>query len=453
MAFRVLVIPGNKDARGSGLDFASEISIISNISGLAPENLSVEIVLESEATELSLTNRFVVRGQQFDALHFLGHASSEGFPLPNGDFLNAPKLHQLANSAGAKLVFLNACSTGRLGQYLVNRKVSVCLAYAIDVLDSDAILTATRFYAALSRSNQPYTGGLREAYVTAAPEDGSLLWLTNGQYVNDIIAPLLARMESFDKERTEAFQRFENSLNNLGTDSQKTLGLIERIEAKFITTVETFKVSHTSLGRSVRQLMIAVIIAIIIGLVLFFVSSVYGQTVPQPTNQVTETPQQGRPPTDTPSSPCDNNQGQGKQPCPTPNSGTPDNATPTPVDTPEPSIPPPDTPVPPTDTPTEVPPTDAPTEVPPTDTEVPPTDTQVPPTDTPTQEPTATEVPPTISPTGVSTNTPAPTNTKRPKRTSTPTPFPTATPVPPVPPIKSTPSPTLVPCVTVIPTQ
>lgn len=440
MAFRVLVIPGNKDARGSGLDFASEISIISNISGLAPENLSVEIVLESEATELSLTNRFVVRGQQFDALHFLGHASSEGFPLPNGDFLNAPKLHQLANSAGAKLVFLNACSTGRLGQYLVNRKVSVCLAYAIDVLDSDAILTATRFYAALSRSHQPYTGGLREAYVASAPEDGSLLWLTNGQYVSDIIAPLLARMDSFDKERTEAFQRFEKSLNNLGTDSQKTLGLIERIEAKFITTVETFKLSHSSLGRSVRQLMIAVIIAIIIGLVLFFVSSVYGQTVPQPTSQVTETPQ-GRPPTDTPSSPCDNNQGQGKQPCPTTISGTPDNATPTPVDTPEP----------PTDTPTEVP-TDTP--VPPTDTPVPPTEV---PTDTPTQEPTATVVLPTptpeISPTGVSTNTPAPTNTKRPRRTSTPTPFPTATPVPPVPPIKSTPTPTLVPCVTVTPTQ
>lgn len=207
MQYRVLVIPGASDGYGGKLDLDGEIALLLEIADRY-DTIDVDIVLTEEATEVGIASRLSLGGIVYDAAHWLGHADDGGFYLPNGEQLSQERIQRICVDAGARMVFLNSCESGRIGQYLVNNKIAVALSYAVPVMDKDGILNSLRFYTALARSNDPFEDGLREAYTAADPGDGSLLWLTNGAYVQEIIKPLMERLDQIDSNHHESFSAF-----------------------------------------------------------------------------------------------------------------------------------------------------------------------------------------------------------------------------------------------------
>lgn len=216
--FRVLVIPGQSVA----LDLLSELVALASIS-TQNDQLLIEILPPAEASELRLARKLTGETDHYDGLHFLGHADSDAFTLANGDRLTGTRLLQLCTDARAKFVFLNACTTAKLAQYLVNRKLAAAVAYATEVLDRDAILAAVRFYNALARAHDPFRDGLRTAYQAAAPDDGTLLWLTNGQYIQEIIAPIIARLDALTTSTTTSFTSYGTKLDSLRQEIKQHL--------------------------------------------------------------------------------------------------------------------------------------------------------------------------------------------------------------------------------------
>lgn len=360
--FRVLVIPGRID---QGLDVLAEMLRLSNL-GNNSANLSVEVVTPSRATELDLVNLLRVQGQKFDCLHLLGHSDGSTFELASGDVLTEDHILSLCKDAGAKVLFMNSCASAALCQYAVNTTVAVALAWVGGVVDNDAIVAAIRFYSAISDLGDPWGSGLRRAY-EAAGEKRRLLWLTDGEYVSQIVAPLVARLDAFDKERTEAFKRFGEKLDALADQSTATSTGLMAALATIKDQVQSRFVEFSSSHKRLRVTLYAVLAIIVVIAALVAYSIMRAQTVP---------------PTPTLLPGCGASGGQPKK-C--------DTDTPIPTDTLASQA---------TDTPQ-------------------PTDTKEEPTPTDTPQPTNTKEEPTP------TNTPRPTNTKE-----EPTPQPTDTPLP-----------------------
>lgn len=357
MKFKVLIIPGLID---DGLNLLSEAMRLGNM-GANSQHISIEIMPPERSSEIDIVQLTRGEGRRFDCLHFLGHSDGETFQLASGDVLDEDKIIALCRDAGAKVLFLNACSSAALCQYAANTTVAVALAWAKEVVDGDAILAAMRFYGYLAEHGEPMAGGLRRAY-EATGEQRSFLWFTDGQYVRDLIDPIIKRLDRFDVERREAFTSFSDRLDSIvqalaGVGEQMTNGLGKL----------------TNSYSKIRVLLYAIAVLIVVALLaLGYAYAASAQTIPDPLPG------------------CDQSGGQPKK-CQTP---TPAEETPffggtipmsTPTDTPTPR--PTDTPMPTVELPTVThTPTDEPTEA--------PTPT---PTDTPTPEPTVAL--PTVTPT------------------------------------------------------
>lgn len=277
MPFKLLLVPGHS------VDILTESALFTRTSILHPDKFLVDLVPPEEATEFGLMRRMAVDGNQYDGIHFLGHASDVGFRLPDESLLDEHRIHSLCVDGGARFVFLNACETGRIAQYLVNKKVAVAIANASQVLDRPAIMNAARFYGALAESQSPFTGGLRAAYDAAAPDDGSFLWLTNGQYTREIIEPIIERMNRFDEERKTRFDEFGAKLDLMLTRQEETntniTATFAQIRQWIAQQLADFTQSHKRLTLLVKLLIMAVAL-----LTIFFVAgSVMAQTVPDPT--------------------------------------------------------------------------------------------------------------------------------------------------------------------------
>lgn len=232
--FKVLLVPGSV---GDGLDLYGEMLRLSNI-GSNSDNIAFEVVQPNRSTEIDLVQLTRGDGKRFDCLHFLGHSDGQSFTLASGDVLTEDKILALCRDAGAKVLFMNACSSAALCQYAANTTVAVALAWAKEVVDSDAIVAAMRFYGALADYGDPWGSGLRRAY-EAVGEKRSFLWFTDGEYVSQMIAPIIARLDRFDAERKEAFNLFSGrldsivqSLSDMGTQVMGSLSKVTQSYSK-----------------------------------------------------------------------------------------------------------------------------------------------------------------------------------------------------------------------------
>lgn len=233
--YRVLAIAGAKDGDGGPIDIETELSLLGNISD---QFTSMHVDLLEQTSELGIAEKLALSTEKYDAIHFLGHADDNGFFLSADEYLTASRIQKLCLDSGARTVFLNSCISGRIGQYLVNNKMAVALCYSVPVFDRDALLCALRFYSTLAKSNDPFEDGLREAYNAADPGDGSLLWLTNGQYVAEIIRPITARLDAMSGAHTESFSSFSSLLSATKSSMTRMDHRLSRQVARLTTNTQ-----------------------------------------------------------------------------------------------------------------------------------------------------------------------------------------------------------------------
>ncbi len=131
-----------------------------------------------------------VRNARWDILHFACDADQAGVRLSNGELFDVDAILQVVRMAGAKLVFLNGCSTFTIGQTLVDEHVAMVVAAMQDIKDELAKQTSQAFYTHLARLHDPHA-----AYREAKPASrGMFQWLTNGDYQTMMLEPILCRL-------------------------------------------------------------------------------------------------------------------------------------------------------------------------------------------------------------------------------------------------------------------
>ncbi len=127
-------------------------------------------------------------GQRFDVIHVASHGSAEGIQLSEG-WMGMVEFGQMARHVRADLVFLNACESARLAQYLIDLGLRTVMAWTVAVVDGNAIRTASYFYDELALQDD-----LRLAYNKVNPRDGSLTFLAGQGYLEDVIRPVLDQL-------------------------------------------------------------------------------------------------------------------------------------------------------------------------------------------------------------------------------------------------------------------
>jgi len=159
--------------------------------------------LVGEVTQERITR--AIHQKTFDGIHYATHASKNGVVLSNGDVLSKEQVAQIAKLVDAELVYLNACDSAKIGQYLADRGVPVTVAHTDEVLDADAIRTASHFY---TRSAQ-YDGDYRKAYDFVSPKDGTLAMFSGASYYDKAIMLLTQAMnklqDAFESLKVELF--------------------------------------------------------------------------------------------------------------------------------------------------------------------------------------------------------------------------------------------------------
>lgn len=158
------------------------------IDSIAPEH-DTDIV-SGDVSHLRLLNR--TERQHYDIIHFLAHGSEKGVMLTDG--IMTPKdLAQLARHTRAKLIFLNACSSTVPGQFLVDAGIPAAIVQNRDADDKESVRIAAYFYAELTVNNSD----LRKAYDVANPHDGTLSWLSNGNYRDMLTSEVVGLKKGF----------------------------------------------------------------------------------------------------------------------------------------------------------------------------------------------------------------------------------------------------------------
>ena len=151
----------------------TDLATNTEIDSIAPEH-DTDIV-SGDVSQLRLMTR--AERQNYDIIHFLAHGSEMGVMLTDG-VMSPRDMAQLARHTRAKLIFLNACSSTVPGQFLVDAGIPAAIVQNRDVNDKEAVRIAAYFYNELTVNNSD----LRKAYDVANPHDGTLSWLSNGNY-------------------------------------------------------------------------------------------------------------------------------------------------------------------------------------------------------------------------------------------------------------------------------
>lgn len=130
--------------------------------------------------------------QHYDIIHFDTHGSDSGVMLTDG-VMTPRDMLQLAHHTRAKLVFINACSSTMPGQFLVDNGVPAAIVQNRAVNDKEGMRVAAYFYAELAVNN----GDLRGAYDVANRHDGTLSWLSNGNYRDLLTSEVVGLKKGF----------------------------------------------------------------------------------------------------------------------------------------------------------------------------------------------------------------------------------------------------------------
>lgn len=169
------------------------------IDAIAP-NHTTDVVAGS-VTQARITLR--ASNQRYDIIHFVCHCGAGGVALSDGT-MEPEEILRLARHTRTKLVFFNACQSTIPGQFLIDADVPAAIVHNSEVLDREAIQLATYFYAELIENG----GDLRAAYKMVNRRDGSLSWLSDGNYRDPSAEIILAEIESLKKsaQARDAYQ-------------------------------------------------------------------------------------------------------------------------------------------------------------------------------------------------------------------------------------------------------
>ena len=191
------------------LIIAPEVSTLSalltadEIDAIAPNHDTD--VITGVVTQARITMR--VSSQHYDVIHFVAHGDETGVALSDGTM--APEdILQLARHTRTKLVFFNACKSTIPGQFLIDTGVPAAIVHNKEAIDKNALRLATYFYAELATNG----GDLRGAYYQTNPRDGSLSWLSNGNYRDHAAEAILAELQAVKdsaEEREQVQRRLE----------------------------------------------------------------------------------------------------------------------------------------------------------------------------------------------------------------------------------------------------
>lgn len=180
MPLRVLIVAPEVPSLSASLS-ADEIDAI------APNHTTD--VIPGTVTQARIMSR--TSNQHYDVIHFVAHGSQDGVALSDG-LMKPEDILQLARHTRARLVFFNACLSTVPGQLLVDTGVPAAIVHNTEVLDGNALRLAGYFYAELAANG----GDLRAAYYVANRRDGSLSWLSNGNYQEQSTKAILAEIET-----------------------------------------------------------------------------------------------------------------------------------------------------------------------------------------------------------------------------------------------------------------
>lgn len=157
------------------------------IDAIAPAH--VADVITGTVTTARITLR--ASNQRYDIIHFVCHCSADGVRLSDGA-MTPDEILRLARHTRAKLVFFNACRSTIPGQFLIDSDVPAAIVHNNEVLDREAIQLAAYFYAELIENG----GDLRAAYKMVNRRDGSLSWLSDGNYRDPSVDVILGEISA-----------------------------------------------------------------------------------------------------------------------------------------------------------------------------------------------------------------------------------------------------------------
>jgi hypothetical protein len=131
-----------------------------------------------------------VQEGRYDIVHIMTHGSLDELAVSSGRLTRNAVL-QVVRLSGARIVFLNACNSIKLGQTLVNGGLAVCIASVQEVEDAAAWQTAITFYTALAQD-----GDVSRAYKAAcAGGDVQYAFLTDGVYAALAVQPVISEIK------------------------------------------------------------------------------------------------------------------------------------------------------------------------------------------------------------------------------------------------------------------
>jgi hypothetical protein len=134
----------------------------------------------------------------FDIIHFASHMDIDGLALSENDVISPDQIARIATHTRAKLVYINTCHFPQGAQYLIDHGVPAVMASTVDKFAvKDAWQIATYFYNELARNGY----NMHQAFNHAKPGDGSLMWLSNGNYIERDQMVILDALEKMERDR------------------------------------------------------------------------------------------------------------------------------------------------------------------------------------------------------------------------------------------------------------
>ena len=155
-------------------------------------------IVDDNVTLVRLMNR--VKQKQYDIIHFICDGSKDGLKLSEGT-AEREDVARMAKHTKAHMVFLNACDSQRIGQYLVDVGIPSAIAHDRKIMDDDAIQIAGYFYNELAKNG----GDMKSAYSVANPRDGTFSWLSNGNFRDPLLQEIIALRQE-GNQRNHALQ-------------------------------------------------------------------------------------------------------------------------------------------------------------------------------------------------------------------------------------------------------
>jgi hypothetical protein len=160
-------------------------------------------------------------GERFTVLHIASDGDDAGILL-SGGLLVKEELAQIARHVRAELVFLNACRSAALAQYLACQGIPCVIAYTVPVLDRNALRTASYYYEELVAHGMDY----RRAFERVTPCDGSLAWFAGAGYVDKAVEPLITTIGVLQHEVVTLRRTLVRGLATMGVVNLLAMGLL-----------------------------------------------------------------------------------------------------------------------------------------------------------------------------------------------------------------------------------